>query len=65
MENIHNTKNVVHLPKEVHSEITGYYNRVYELNGVRYSRFRDYINTLNNNKWDLYIDTHIFQKQIF
>ena len=50
MKNIHNTKNVIHLPKEVHDEITRVYGTWDRINWVLYSRVRDYVKTLSFDK---------------
>lgn len=52
MKNIHNTKNVVHLPSKIHNDISVYYSKAYRdiISWIRYSHYRDYVKTLNFDK---------------
>jgi len=34
----------------LNTDITGYYNRSRTINGIKYSRFRDYVQTLDYDK---------------
>ena len=56
MKNIHNTKNVIHLPKEVHDEITRVYSRWKKVIDKQYSHYRDYIKTLDfDRQYEIWI----------
>jgi hypothetical protein len=55
MKNVQNTKNVIHLPKEFHSKVTGYYNSIDRVLASKYgfpvnTKVRDIIKTLDFNK---------------
>lgn len=50
MKNIHNTKNVLHLPTSVHNAIIGHYNWSIKIWNIQYSHYRDYVKTLNFDK---------------